>query len=697
MGKTMKPIIASSYVSDTDNPIKTPWGLTSNSNTVEYKMIDLNSPERIQDQIDSLNNQLIFDEDKSKRIKQAIKDLNNPLPEDAYSVDELVEYKKWYNQAAKNKLQISQTCKDWFEGIFALLIPFGVDYYKTKYRDTSLYNIQPVQFSIDILKEIAGFVDYFDLDVNTIIYNNLLIRINQKEMTKLKEVNTYTLEELKWYKFWYDDRLIATKPSLDSKFKEALDEESKTEIEFDLDDLKLIKSCADNYYEYHVRDDYKMSIEEDNILDKLDARISFLRKKIIHQWTKDVFNQSIKSQTTQEEMNTDSHDEEEIVTNAYMEDHEEKWTIMHLHTYSTANIYWINKWCGNILKVTESLKYKCNDASREIFKLTGKKPEAVDTIPYIDVYVFFSLKELKEIRNYASMYYSSNEKTVEAKDTLYDINLRIKYLEKQSEKILDALRKGYDETQAVMLETNTYSRNDIDWYADWVLDKFHIDKTVRNIILSCSKSLNEAASLGKDPNKVICYMHLEDLKEIRKYVNIHYYDLNHDFPDRKRSDKEIIALCRLDEKIAFMEEYKDAKLKFYVEKEEKMKKEAETNCKPATEIDCKSENSNAFIMCECRGIATGMCDVELRLSNVIRECIEHRYDVEYKYNDNCISKGYFQSGEMIHNLKNNTVFFKIEFVSTNDDCEFDIYSKNLDLKAIRFDDKTNTLHLQENN
>lgn len=248
-----------------------------------------------------------------------------------------------------------------------------------------------------------------------------------------------------------------------------------------------------------------------------------------------------------------------------------------------------------------------------------------------------------------------------------------------------------------MLETNTYNRNDIDWYAEWVLDKFLINNTISNIILSCMKTLNEADSTGKHPNATICYMHLEDLKEIRKYVNIHYYDLNHDFPDRKRSDKEIIALCRLDEKIAFMEEYKDAKLKFYVEKEERMKKEAETNCKPATELDCKSENPNAFIMCECRGIATGMCDIELRLSNVIRECIEHEYDVEYKYNDNCITKGYIQSGEMIHNLKNNTVVFKIEFVPTNGDCEFDIYSKNLDLKAIRFDDKTNTLHLQQNN
>lgn len=661
--------------------------MTSDNSKVEYKMINLDSTDRSLDQLKQLNNQMIFDEDSSEKIKKAIKSLNDSLPENAYSVDELVEYKKWYNQAVKNKLQISQTCKDWFEGIFALLIPFGVDYYKLKYRNTSLYNVKPVNFSIDILKEIADFVNHFDLDVNEIIYSNLIIRINQKEMTKLKEVNTYTLEEIKWYKFWYDDRLTVTKTSLDSKFKEALDKESKTKIEFDLDDLKLIKSCADNYYEYHVRDDYKMSIEEDDILDKLDARISFLRKKIIHQYTKDVFNSPIKS----------SAEDEETVSNAYMEDHEEKWTILHLHTYSTTNIYWINKWCENILKVTDSLAFKCRDAYREIIKSTGKKPEAVNTIPYIDVYVFFSLKELKEIRNYASMYYSSNEKTVEAKDTLCDINLRIKYLEKQSEKILIALRKGYNETQAVMLETNTYNRNDIDWYAEWVLDKFLINKTISNIILSCMKTLDETDSVDKHPNTTICYVGLRDLKEIKHYTMIHYNEMDHDFPNKRKSDKEVIALCRLDEKIAFMEEYEEAKVKFYVEKEEKMKKEVETNCKPVTKLDCKTENSNAFILCECRGIATGMYDVELRLSNVIRECIEHGYDVEYKYNDNCISKGYIQSGEMIHNLKNNAVSFKIEFVSTNDDCEFDIYSKSLDLKAIRFDDKTNTLYLQQNN
>lgn len=381
--------------------------------------------------------------------------------------------------------------------------------------------------------------------------NNPIKRINQKEMTKLKEVNTYTLEELKWYRFWYDSRTVI-KPSLDSKFKEALDENSKTEIEFDLDDLKLIKSGADNYYKYHVRDEYKLSIEEDNILDKLDARISFLRKKNIHQYTKDVFNSPIKS----------SAEDEETVSNAYVDRQEEIWTENHICIYSISDIYWINKWCENILKVTDSLAYKCRDASKEIFRLTGKLPEAtrdnsiVSDNSNVSIDVFFSLKELKEIRNYASMYYSSNEKTVGARNTLYDINLRIKYLEG----------------------------------------------------------------------------------------------------------------------------------------EEKMKKTTELE----SVSDCKIEDANTFIMCECRGIATGMCDVELRLSNVIRECIEHRYNVEYKYDDNYISKGYIQSGEMIHNLKNNTVSFKIEFVPTNGDCEFDIYSKNLNLKAIRFDDKTNTLHLQQN-
>lgn len=93
MGKFMKPILAGSYVSDTNNTIKTPWGLTSDNSKVNYKMIDLNSTDRSLDQLKQLNNQLIFDEDKSEKIKKAIKSLNDPLPEDAYSIDELVEYK----------------------------------------------------------------------------------------------------------------------------------------------------------------------------------------------------------------------------------------------------------------------------------------------------------------------------------------------------------------------------------------------------------------------------------------------------------------------------------------------------------------------------------------------------------------------------------------------------------------------------
>lgn len=582
----MKSILAGNYVSDTNNPIKTPWGLTSNNNKIEYKMIDLNSVDR-----SFINNQMIFDEDTKKRVSEALDKAFNEnaseksLPEDTYSVDELVAYKKWYNQAAKNKLQISQTCKDWFEEMFALLIPFGVDYYKTKYKDTSLYIIQPIPFSIDVLKEIAGFANQLDLDVNKLVYDNLLIRIKQKEMQEEK----------------------------------------------------------------------------------------------------------------QKEMNTDTHDEKETVTNAFVEKQEEIWAGDHIHTYVISDIYWISKWCEDKIKITKSIADKYRDASREIFKITGKNPEATSSLPIVDVYVFFSLKELKEIRNYASMYYSSNVKTTEAKNTLYDINLRIKYLEKQSEEILNALRKGYYETQNVMLETNTYYKEDIFWYADWVLDKVH-DKTINNIILGCSKALKEVDAASRFPDRIICYIELKDLKEIRHYAMIHYNGMDHDFPDRKRLDKEMVALCRLEEKIAFMEEYRDARIKFQMEKEEKQDNsiETETNCKPVTNPDCKPENSNAFIICECRGIATGMCDVELKLSNVIRECIKHNYTVEYKYNDNCITKGYIQSGEMIHNLKNDSVSFKMEFVDTMNNGEFDIYSKVLDLKAIRFDDKTNTLYLQEN-
>lgn len=504
-------------------------------------------------------------------------------------------------------------------------------------------------------------------------------------MTKLKEVNTYTLEELKWYKFWCDSN-IATKPSLDSKFKEALDEESKTEIEFDLDDLKLIKSSADNYYTYHVRDDYKMSIEEDNILDKLDARISFLRKKIIHQYTKDVFNSPVNS----------SAEDEETVSNAYVDEQEDIWAENHICIYTISDIYWIDKWCENILKVTDSLKYKCGDASKEIFKLTGKLPETTsdnlidDSIDnsIASAYVFFSLKELKEIRNYASMYYSSNEKTVGARNTLYDINLRIKYLEKQSEKILDALRKGYNETQAVMLETNTYNRNDIDWYAEWVLDKLRIKNTISNIILSCSKSLNEAASLGKDPNKVICYMHLEDLKEIRKYAIIHYNEMNHDFPDRKRSDKEVIALCRLDEKIAFMEEYKDAKLKFYVEKEEKMKNkpELENNTCDKTIESLHPITPAERISCKCDYIACNICNSEKELVYIIKECIKQQYDVNYNCVDVNTFKGYITHGELINYVETDETKFYITIHTPADEGNLviDMLSE-INLKTIKFE------------
>lgn len=687
MGKSMKPMLAGSYVSDTNNPIKTPWGLTSDNSKVNYKMIDLNSTEISLQQLESLNNQMIFDEDTKKRVKEILDKICNEtvsekfLPDDAYSVDELVEYKKWYSQAAKNKLQISQTCKDWFEGIFALLIPFGVDYYKTKYRDTSLYNIKPVNFSIDVLKEIAGFAKHLEQDVNKIIYNNLIKRINQKEMTKLKEVNTYTLEELKWYKFWYDSRTVI-KPSLDSKFKEALDEESKTEIEFDLDDLKLIKAGAYNYYNYHVRDDYKMSIEEDNILDKLDARISFLRKKIIHQYTKDVFNSPVNS----------SAEDEETVSNAYVDEQEEIWVENHICIYTISDIYWIDKWCENILKVTDSLKYKCGDASKEIFKLTGKLPEATsdnlidDSIDdSIDsAYVFFSLKELKEIKNYASMYYSSNEKTVGARNTLYDINLRIKYLEKQSEKILNVFKSGCQESYQLTHEFHTYTKADIFWYAEWALDNCKI------LFPELYKKIIKGLKLTEESGEIYQYyfFKLHELQNIRYYTLSYYRTLNHDQPDRKRSIEESIALCRLDEKIEFLEEWKNIQLKIYLEGEKRMKKvtESENNACDKTIESLHPITPAERISCKCDYIACNICNNEKELAYIIKECIKQQYNVNYKCDGVNAFNGYITHGELINYVETDETKFYITIHTPADEGNLviDMLSE-INLKTIKFE------------
>lgn len=509
--------------------------------------------------------------------------------------------------------------------------------------------------------------------------NNLIKRINQKEMTKLKEVNTYTLEELKWYKFWCNSG-PAIKPSLDSKFKEALDEESKTEIEFDLDDLKLIKSGADNYYDYHVRDDYKLSIKEVNILDKLNARISFLRKKNIHQHTKDVFNSPIKS----------SAEDEETVSNAYVDKQEEIWAENHICIYTISDIYWINKWCENILKVTDSLAYKCRDASKEIFKLTGKLPDAtrdnsiVSDNSIVNAYIFFSLKELKEIRNYASMYYSSNEKTVGARNTLYDINLRIKYLEKQKNKILDVLKSGCRESYQLTHEFHTYTKADIFWYAEWALDNCKI------LYPELYKKIIKGLKLTKEYDEIYqnYFFKLHELQNIRYYTLSYYHTLNHDQPDRKRSVEESIALCRLDEKIEFLEEWKNIKLKLYLEGEEKMKKvtESENNA-----CDKSTENLHPItpaerISCKCDYIACNICNSEKELVDIIKECIKQQYDVNYNCVDVNTFKGYITHGELINYVETDETKFYITIHIPADDGNFvvDMLSE-INLKTIKFE------------
>lgn len=374
----------------------------------------------------------------------------------------------------------------------------------------------------------------------------------------------------------------------------------------------------------------------------------------------------------------------------------ENWSTNHIYIYTISDIYWINKWCENILKVTESIAYKCADADKEIFKITGKHSEATSSLPVVDVYVFFSLKELKEIRNYASMYYSSNIKTIEAKNTLYDINLRIKYLEKQSEKIIDTLRKSQDEVQKVMLDINRYHREDIFWYAEWVLDKPIIDKSIRNIILDCMRALDKVDDANRNPNTIICYISLKNLKEIRRYAMIHYHNLDHDFPNRNRSVEESIALCKLDERIAFKEEYKETRAKFQMEKEEKQKSsiEEEVGCRLKSELDCKSEDTCTVSKYEVRGITAAMYSTELRLLNFIKECIKQKYDVVYSCDDINAFKWYITHGECVSYIETNEtkIYITIHIPYDGGNIVVDLL-KEINLKSIRYEN--NTLYISK--
>lgn len=65
-------MLAGSYVSDTNNPIKTSWDLTNDNGKVNYKMIDLNSTYRSLQQLESLNNQMMFDVDTKKRVREIL-------------------------------------------------------------------------------------------------------------------------------------------------------------------------------------------------------------------------------------------------------------------------------------------------------------------------------------------------------------------------------------------------------------------------------------------------------------------------------------------------------------------------------------------------------------------------------------------------------------------------------------------------
>ena len=320
--------------------------MTSDNSKANYKMIDLNSIDRSLDQLKQLNNQLIFDEDRSEKIKKRL-----------------------------------------------------------------------------------------------------------KEMT-----NTYTLEELKWYNIWCDKPCIALLPyeqevigkvanKLANKLSEALDEESKTEIDFDLDELTYIKICANNYYGVNLKTD-----EDTIVLNKLDAKIHCLKYNNI--------------------------------TNSYVDKPEEKWAKSHLNVYSLSEIDCFDNWCEHQVVISASLYNKLVDAYGKI---------ATDSTK--DIHIQFTLKELKELSNYAKIYHYDAKLSIEEENVLYNLKLRIKYLEKQ-EKMNNSTEKqekmnNSTENQEEMKCETPYSKKAINqsWEALHKPDTSPINYSVNQLCYEVTKAM----------------------------------------------------------------------------------------------------------------------------------------------------------------------------------------------------------------
>lgn len=383
----------------------------------------------------------------------------------------------------------------------------------------------------------------------------------------------------------------------------------------------------------------------------------------------------------------------------------------YLYIYSTTEIYWIGEWCKGIIKITESISNKLYDVGKEIFKMTGKLPDDTNNFATNIVYVYFTLNELKEIRNYASLYkYPSNSIPIKAETTLNLVNAKIDYLEKQKNKILDVLKSGCRESYQTTHEFHTYTKADMFWYAEWALDK------CKTLYPELYKKLIKGFKLTEKSDEIYQYyfFKLHELQNIRHYTLGYYHALNHDQPDRKRSVEESIALCRLDEKIEFIKEWEDAKLKHYLEGEERMNNSTENQ----EEMKCetpyskkainqswealhKPDTSDLFpsINQLCDNITDAMWVNEDTLVNIARECIVNKYNIEYKFKGGVTIKGYITHGEVINYIENGItkLYITINIPDEHEDDGTLIINllEEINLKTLAF--KDNTLFLQHKN
>ena len=233
-------------------------------------------------------------------------------------------------------------------------------------------------------------------------------------------------------------------------------------------------------------------------------------------------------------------------------------------------------------------------------------------------------------------------------------------------------------------EFHTYTKADIFWYAEWALDNCKI------LFPELYKKIIKGLKLTKESGEIYQYyfFRLHELQNIRYYTLRYYHTLNHDQPDRKRSVEESIALCRLDEKIEFLEEWKNIQLKIYLEGEKRMKKvtESENNA-----CDKSIENLHPItpaerISCKCDYITCNICNSEKELVYVIKECIKQQYDVNYNCVDVNTFKGYITHGELINYVETDETKFYITIHTPADEGNLviDMLSE-INLKTIKFE------------